>query len=149
MINFRFPGLPILKGVAEAEFEKLRPKAEHAVLKGALHMEGAIKQKLTGTRSGRVYKVPGTQRFYTASAPGEPPAAPTGRLRLSITHSPPVWNGFTVSSEVGTKQAQARMLEYGGITPQGGRIEPRPYMEPTFLEQESALDAILAEATQG
>ena len=40
---------------------------------------------MTGQKSGRVYKIPGTDRTYQASAPGQAPAAPTGLLRNSIT----------------------------------------------------------------
>ena len=43
---------------------------------------------MTGQKSGRVYKIPGTDRTYQASAPGQAPAAPTGFLRTSITISP-------------------------------------------------------------
>jgi len=40
---------------------------------------------MTGPKSGRRYRIPGTQTTYRASAPGEAPAAPTGNLRTSIT----------------------------------------------------------------
>ena len=43
---------------------------------------------MTGQKSGRIYKIPGTDRTYQASAPGQAPAAPTGFLRTSITISP-------------------------------------------------------------
>ena len=43
---------------------------------------------MTGHKSGRIYKIPGTKRTYQASAPGQAPAAPTGFLRTSITISP-------------------------------------------------------------
>lgn len=41
-------------------------------------------KNLTGSRSGRTYKVPGTGVTYTASAPGEYPAVATGNLRERI-----------------------------------------------------------------
>lgn len=43
---------------------------------------------MTGNKSGRIYKIPGTQRRYQASAPGQAPAVRTGALRTSITISP-------------------------------------------------------------
>ena len=43
---------------------------------------------MTGSKSGRRYKIPFTQTTYRASAPGEAPAAPTGTLRTSILISP-------------------------------------------------------------
>ena len=40
---------------------------------------------MTGPKSGRRYKLPGTQTIYQASAPGEAPAVRTTKLRTSIT----------------------------------------------------------------
>jgi len=40
---------------------------------------------MTGAKSGRRYKLPGTQTTYQASAPGQAPAVATGNLRTSIT----------------------------------------------------------------
>ena len=39
---------------------------------------------LSGARSGRTYRVPGTSVVYTASAPGEFPAIATGGLKGSV-----------------------------------------------------------------
>ena len=40
---------------------------------------------MTGPKSGRRYKMPGTKTTYQASAPGQAPAVRTGFLRTSIT----------------------------------------------------------------
>ncbi len=40
---------------------------------------------MTGPKSGRRYKMPGTKTTYQASAPGQAPAVATGNLRTSIT----------------------------------------------------------------
>ena len=62
----------------------------------ANELRNASQEVLRGQRSGRRYKVPGTfrrqrdktdgkmkrGRYYTASAPGEPPAVRTGAFRL-------------------------------------------------------------------
>ena len=63
----------------------------------ALELRNSAPTVLRGERSGRRYKVPGTYRrqraktdgkmkngrYYTASAPGEPPAIRTGTFRNS------------------------------------------------------------------
>ncbi len=137
-------------GMMEREFNAMKPKAEKAVLKATLIFEGAVKERLTGTRSGRMYRVPGSKNvMYRASAPGESPASPTGKLRQSITHTLPEWDGDTVSAVVGTKQPQARILEYGGVTGRNGttRILPRPYWAPAYLTRETDILNALAEAT--
>ena len=43
-----------------------------------------VRRSFTGARHGRVYLVPGRKSHYTASAPGEYPASPTGTLRKGI-----------------------------------------------------------------
>lgn len=133
--------------VGEEEFERLRPAAERAVFAAALYYEGAIKQTLSGTRSGRIYRIGKKGRVHQASAPGEPPASLTGKLRQSITHSDPQWEGDNVWVEVGTAIAYAAILEYGGVTWNGGRILPRPYMESTFLREEENIYRIMEEAS--
>lgn len=138
-----------LDTVAAEEFEKLRKPAEAAVLKAELFLEGRVKEKLTGDRHGRTYRVQkGSKVTYVASAPGEAPASPTAKLRQSITHTLPEWVGDVVSGTVGTAMPQARILDLGGVTGRGHfvRILPRPYFTSTFLENESAIEAILAEA---
>jgi len=43
-----------------------------------------VSRSFTGFRTGHVYLVPGRKTHYTASAPGEYPASPTGNLRKHI-----------------------------------------------------------------
>lgn len=67
---------------------------------------------LSGNRSGRTYKVPGTSRTYTASAPGEAPAQATGQLRQSVK-APVDIEGSNIIGRVGTALEYAPCLEYG------------------------------------
>ena len=144
---------------SQALLEEVKPQAERRLVQAGAYFAGEIKLTLTGQRSGRIYRVPGTRnRTYTASAPGEPPAVLFGNLRNSIGASPPVWDGFTVSLEVGVGLGQpprggvdpgnsyARILEFGGVTRTGTRILPRPYLEPTAIRAEPEIERILAAA---
>lgn len=54
---------------------------------GANELRNASLLILRGGRSGRRYRIPGTRRHYTASAPGEPPAVRTGTFRNSWVRS--------------------------------------------------------------
>lgn len=163
MIRFRDQGWENLDEIeADELLRELRPGAELAVKMAVVHMEGAVKKTLTGTRSGRTYRVPmtrgrgGAARLHVASAPGEPPAVMFGALRNSIGHGPPRWRGRTVEAEFGPGLGQspstgpdpsksyARRLEYGGVDSRGIRILPRPYMEPTVQREEPRVDRILA-----
>ena len=85
-----------------------------------------VLQTLTGPRSGRTYKVPGTQRTYTASAPGQPPAQVTGELRQSIS-SEVEGEGKKIVGRVGSDKKKAPMLEFGTKN-----MAPRPFLRPTF-----------------
>jgi hypothetical protein len=130
------------------ELNKLRVPAENAILRAMLHLENAVKRKLSGARSGRLYRVSKTGRLHQASAPGEPPAVLFGKLRQSITHIGPTWEGFHVSGEVGTNLEYAARLEYGGVDSRGVQILPRPYLAPTVLEEEDRLEQILTTAVR-
>lgn len=84
---------------------------------------------LSGGRSGRVY------HGYTASAPGEPPAARTGAYRSSWqpiiqansdSFSVQLCSGFSVSG-----YPLGAMLEYGT-----GKMAPRPHREKILKQDQ-------------
>jgi hypothetical protein len=130
-----------------AEVAEATMQAAMLGLKAALlHLEGKVKKKLSGKRSGRWYRVPGLKgfRWHQASAPGEPPAVLFGHLRNSVTHRGPNRAGFFVSGEIGVgfRLAYAAILEWGGFV-RGRRIAPRPYLRPTFDEEIQRVDRIL------
>ena len=147
---------------AESFLKEIRPEAEVAMKRVLLMFEREVKQTLTGTRSGRTYRVPLTKggtgaRLHVASAPGEPPAVLFGNLRNSIGHTGPKWSGWTVEGEFGpglgqgekagrdAANAYARRMEYGGSDSRGVHIHPRPYMEPTVQRQTPEADRIFRE----
>lgn len=137
-----------LDGMGDAEMKKLRAPAERAVKRASMHFEGAVKKTLSGKRSGRIYSVGKRGRKHQASAPGEPPASLTGKLRQSITRSDPVWDGWSVSASIGSALPYARRLEFGGVDRRGVRILPRPYFAPTSLREGPAIDKILEESVR-
>lgn len=120
-------------GLGDDLLRKLRPRAEAAVKDSLLLLEGAAKELLSRPGSGRIY-----ERFHRASAPGEPPAPDTGRLRASITHEGPTWFGNTVEGEWGTNVEYADDLEYGTR-----RIAPRPWARRAEEETRPAVEARL------
>lgn len=100
---------------------------------------------LRGQRSGRRYKVPGTYRrqrdkvsgkmksgrYYTASAPGEPPAVRTGTFRNSwqATARGPIFGSYIsrIESDTTTDNGQHNL---GEILENGtSRMAPRPYKD--------------------
>jgi HK97 gp10 family phage protein len=81
---------------------------------------------LSGSRSGRTYRVPGTRKTYQASAPGEAPAQATAELRQSIS-TEVEGEGKSIVGRVGSDKIQALMTEFGTRT-----MAPRPWLRPTF-----------------
>lgn len=109
------------------------------MMAACLHMQGEIQNTLSGQRSGKVYRVPGTKhKTYTSSAPGEPPASATGRLRKSIRFR--VEGGFReLHGIVGTDIEYAPHLERGTH-----KMAARPFMRPTFERERLKIKEILS-----
>jgi hypothetical protein len=113
-----------LKGV-EQEVASRSYRASNELRNSALFV-------LRGKRSGRVYRVPGTGKTYTASAPGEPPAVRTGAFRLS-------WGTHVRVERYGKRFIAVSAIESGlraggnllGDMLEGGtsRMAPRPYKD--------------------
>ena len=114
----------VIAKIAKTKYEKLLAASEFA--------RNRLIEKLSGARSGRSYLVPGTNTYYTASAPGEAPASRTGQLRGSIEYQ------ITKSSSyIGTP------LEYGLELEKGVKAAPRPWLEVTISDNQAAIKNIL------
>lgn len=112
---------------------------------------------LRGQRNGRRYKVPGTHRrqrdkvdgkmkrgrYYTASAPGEPPAVRTGTFRRSWQPSTHKMFGSYISrieSDVRTEDGRhllGEILENGT-----SRMAPRPHHDRILDHAEPRIQKI-------
>ena len=120
------------KAIAEA-VDSIRHQVESRSYKAANELRNSSLEILRGQRHGRRYRVPGKKTHYTASAPGEPPAARTGLFRISWQPTA-LKEGDTYISRVESdrrvgkngKYLQGEILEDG--TP-GGRMKPRPYQD--------------------
>lgn len=67
----------------------------------------------------------------TPSAPGEPPAMITGRLKASVHATPALPVGeFRAEARVGPTAPYARIHELGGTAGHGARLPARPYVKP-------------------
>jgi hypothetical protein len=94
-------------------------------------------ERLSGERSGRTYKVPGTQVTYTASAPGEPPAVATSDLRQSIKVAVDDKSGRLLGS-IGSDLDKSLWLEKGT-----SQMLPRPFLEPSFRSAQARVKEIM------
>jgi hypothetical protein len=84
-------------------------------------------EEFSQPKSGRIYRRPGGGS-YQASAPGEPPAVRTGRLRDSISEPRIAHSGNTVAGEIRIRAPYAGRLEFGR------GIAARPFVIPAIEE---------------
>ncbi len=132
------------------------------------HLVNQVKLTLRGQRHGRRYRVPGTKgryvkdeqgrfvldpvtgkrkrrrgklAYYTASAPGEPPAVASGNLRDKIVWTLERRDSGPVT-EI-TTRVEPR-VKYGGWLEKGTkRMKPRPYLQPTWERERERVRAYL------
>ena len=136
---------PTLEQVLSELTAQIKRQMESRTYRAANELRNASILVLRGQRSGRRYKVPGTYRrqrdktdgkmksgrYYTASAPGEPPANRLGHFRQSWQPNARIEDGLYTSMiesdlMVGTKQKYL----LGDILEEGtSNMAPRPYQE--------------------
>ena len=128
-----------LNGLGRQALEALRPHVRNAVEDGVMHLANAIRVKVGGTGSGRMYRR-GKSRFHVASAPGHPPARDFGDYVQSWMHdmreSPAEIEGQVGSSMWDTR---GRHLEDGTK-----RMAPRPHVVPAIEEERPSIERRLA-----
>ena len=133
-------GMRLISNFAQVtrEIEKSLPKQ---VLRACHAVRNEWLEGLSGDRTGRQYQIPGTSRFYTASAPGEAPAPRLGAagLRGSIRVQPRIEPG-RIYARVGTELEYAIYLEYGTEN-----MEPRPSLKPALDRAKPAIKRIFDE----
>lgn len=117
---------------------KLESVATQRMYAAANEVRNEVLETLSGNRTGRTYRVPGTQVTYTASAPGEPPAVQTGQLRNSVTAVVET-EGKSVKGIVGTELMKGLWLEKGTR-----KMAPRPWLEPSFDKSLERVKEILS-----
>lgn len=141
--------VPFTAAVEDAK-DQIKHQMRGRSYRAANELRNAALLVLRGQRSGRRYKVPGTYRqqrdkkphgdgkmkngrYYTASAPGEPPAVRTGTFRNSWQASSRYSDAFgeywsRITSDVRTDNGRhnlADILENGTE-----RMAPRPFEDP-------------------
>ena len=121
---------------------KIRQQMRSRSYEAANELRNSALIVLRGQRSGRRYKVPGTHRlqmdkatgkkrhgrYYTASAPGEPPANRTGTFRNSWQPTSHEVFGSHISRITSDVRTDGGNHNLGQILEEGtSRMAPRPY----------------------
>lgn len=130
-----------MNGKATVEIEKfitqavadIKQQVKSRSFRAAVKMRNAANDVLSGSRSGRIYRVPGSRAEYQASAPGEPPAVRTGHFRegwAERVYAEEAAKEVTVHSTIESKQKVGKYL-LGEILENGTRrgMAARPYQE--------------------
>jgi hypothetical protein len=136
---------PTLEQVIEVITSQIKYQMERRTYLAANELRNAANLVLRGQRSGRRYKVPGTYRrqrdkvdgkmkngrYYTASAPGEPPANRLGHFRMSWQPNARIEDGlYTSMIESDLKVGTGNQYLLGDILEEGtSKMAPRPYQE--------------------
>ena len=136
-IDVRLEGVPEMLSALKAYQVQKRGAAMRALDASAMHLVRNTKLKLSQEGGGRTYRR-GTVT-HVASAPGQPPAVDTGRLRSSIRTLKP--NPGPLTRSVGTNVEYAPHLEHGTRT-----MAARPFLGPAALEERANLVKELTEA---
>lgn len=151
---------PSLEEIAQTVTTTIRHQMESRSYRAANELRNSALIVLRGQRTGRRYKVPGTYRrqrdkatgkmrngrYYTASAPGEPPAVRTGTFRNSW--QPEAYAAFgsyisRISSDVRTDNGQHNL---GEILEKGtSRMAPRPHHDRILKHAEPQIFKIYDE----
>lgn len=110
--------------------ESIRMQMYSRGVRTSNELYNASQEVLRHAGSGRRYRVPHTKAYYTASAPGEPPAMRTGMYRAGFTPKTYGFGDSVISRVENTVMVNGyvlgQLLENG--TP-GGQMAPRPHEE--------------------
>lgn len=117
--------------------KRTRTEVSKAVRRGALRIENrAVEGIIDPPKTGRIYSSKHRKGFkHQASAPGEFPAADSGRLHQSITSVMTLDGPDVYRSETGANTPYATFLELGT-----SRMAPRPFMQPAFDENKAIVE---------
>lgn len=128
--------------------KEVQKRMEDEAKKKAIEVGNAIRNKvlegMRGPWTGKTYRVPGTARTYTASAPGEYPAVRLGALKASIKMVVRQ-DLYGVYAVVGTLIPYAKYLEGRGPNDPG----IRPFLSKAYAEALPEIRRILGQEQEG
>ncbi len=124
----------------EIERRGVEIRARTRCPRGANALRNAEIDVLRGQRSGKRYRKPTKEKiYYTASAPGEPPARRSGFLRTSWT-SFSNGGGSSCSFGIRSNMYYSSYLEHGT-----SKMAPRPFVDKIIEKAEPEIYRIFGE----
>ena len=125
-----------LAGISSQVLNQVNAELPARAASASQSLRNASLEILRGQRGGRTYRKPGGG-VYTASAPGEPPAVRSGRLRGSWR--PVQFGASHQNPDIESNVPYTGYMENG--TP-GGMIAPRPFAEKIVEKARPEVEAI-------
>ncbi len=117
-----------LRAILDRDIAKIKRQMASRCHRGANELRNAAVKVLGQQGSGRQYYVPGTSTLYTASAPGQPPAARTGTFKNSWQSSTQC-DGVSFISRI-ESNVNVNGYNLGELLENGtSRMAPRPHHE--------------------
>ena len=113
--------------------DSIKQQMMHRAYTGSQELRtAAVDNVLKNQGGGRRYRVPSTKSYYTASAPGQPPANRTGHFRMSWHPNAKIGaggSGFSVISEIENNVRVGKKGYLLGELLEDGtsRMAPRPH----------------------
>lgn len=133
--------VPNIKAEVNKTIREIKREVKSRAVRGSRVLKNTEIHILSGQRSGRVYKKSGKKTSYTASAPGEPPAVRSGKLRRSFRAVSKASAGSaTAKVAIETDTHYAGYLEYGTR-----KMAARPYVDKIMEEAEPEITKIFNE----
>lgn len=135
---------PPLPEVTKAIVDNIRQQMAHRTYRAANELRNAALEVLRGQRGGRRYRMPHSASYYTASAPGEPPAVRTGVFRNSWQPS----MEYSGSTFIGKIESDRQVNGYilGELLEEGtSRMAPRPHHDKILEQAEPKIVRIYEE----
>lgn len=151
--------IPIDEAVKD-RVDSIRKQVQSRSHRAANELRNSALLVLRGQRSGQRYKVPGTYRrqrdktdgkmkngrYYTASAPGEPPAVRTGTFRNSWQTDTKADGDLYISRIESDLKTDGGGYILGEVLEEGtSRMAPRPYVDRTLAKAEPKIHQIFSE----
>lgn len=132
--------IKVMKQSVEIERRGVEIRARTRCPRGSNALRNAELDVLSGQRSGARYrKATKGKRYYTASAPGEPPARRTGFLRTS-------WTSFSSGGGSSCSFGIRSNMHYSGYLEHGtSKMAPRPFVDKIIEKAEPEIYRIFGE----
>lgn len=128
-----------IKSRVKETMQEIRKAQRRKMVKITTYGRKQVLNYMTGTKTGRIYRVPGTKKVYTASAPGESPAIRTSQLFNSIAQE-------VIETREGYEGIIGTPLDYGVYLEFGtSRMLPRPWLGPPLQIAQKEFKRILSE----